>query len=70
MYPDVMRAARSLEESFTQKGLDEATARVRRALEAAARPLRLANVPGSGRSRAPCSAGWRPEAGTVVAVAV
>ncbi|MFF3897655.1 phosphotransferase family protein [Streptomyces sp. NPDC001812] len=46
VYPDVMRAARSLEESFTRKGLDEATARVRRALEAAARPLRLANVPG------------------------
>lgn len=46
VYPDVMRAARSLEESFTQKSLDEATAQVRRALEAAARPLRLANVPG------------------------
>lgn len=45
VYPDVMRAARSLEESFTQKRLDEATAEVRRALEAAAAPLRLANVP-------------------------
>ncbi|MET9911267.1 aminoglycoside phosphotransferase family protein [Streptomyces sp. NPDC006476] len=45
VYPDVMRAARSLEESFTQKRLDEATAEVRRALEAAAAPLRLASVP-------------------------
>ncbi|MER5216154.1 aminoglycoside phosphotransferase family protein [Streptomyces sp. NPDC002838] len=48
VYPDVMRAAQSLEESFTQKSLDEATAEVRRALEAAAEPLRLRNVPGEG----------------------
>ncbi|MET9832868.1 aminoglycoside phosphotransferase family protein [Streptomyces sp. NPDC006385] len=46
VYPDVMRAARSLEEPFTQKRLDEATAEVRRALEAAAEPLRLGSVPG------------------------
>ncbi|MFJ8107542.1 aminoglycoside phosphotransferase family protein [Streptomyces sp. NPDC096132] len=45
LYPDVMRAARSLEESFTQKSLDGATAEVRRALEAAAEPLRLRDVP-------------------------
>ncbi|MGF0175019.1 phosphotransferase [Streptomyces sp. Marseille-Q5077] len=45
VYPDVMRAARSLEEPFTQKRLDEATAEVLRALEAAAEPLRLGNVP-------------------------
>jgi hypothetical protein len=32
VYPDVMRAAKSLEESFDQKSLDEATASVRRAL--------------------------------------
>ncbi|MFG2023508.1 phosphotransferase family protein [Streptomyces sp. NPDC048825] len=44
VYPDVMRAAKSLEESFDQKSLDEATASVRRALEAAAKPLRLASV--------------------------
>ncbi|WP_436848039.1 phosphotransferase [Streptomyces collinus] len=46
VYPDVMRAARSLEESFDQKSLDEATARVERALEAGAEPLRLTHVPG------------------------
>ncbi|MFC9281332.1 aminoglycoside phosphotransferase family protein [Streptomyces collinus] len=46
VYPDVMRAAKSLEESFDQKSLDEATARVERALEAGAEPLRLAHVPG------------------------
>lgn len=46
VFPDVMRAARSLEESFSQKNLDEATAEVGRALEAAALPLRLRNVPG------------------------
>lgn len=45
VYPDVMRAARSLEEPFTQKRLDEATAEVLRAVEAAAEPLRLGNVP-------------------------
>ncbi|MEV6960962.1 aminoglycoside phosphotransferase family protein [Streptomyces sp. NPDC051207] len=46
VYPDVVRAARSLEESFTQKRLDDATAEVRRSLEAAAEPLRLPSVPG------------------------
>ncbi|MFJ5561084.1 phosphotransferase [Streptomyces sp. NPDC093250] len=46
VFPDVMRAARSLEESFSQKSLDEATAEVSRALEAAAIPLRLRSVPG------------------------
>ncbi|MFJ9816881.1 phosphotransferase [Streptomyces sp. NPDC101151] len=46
VYPDVMRAALSLDESFDQQSLDEATARVRRALEAAAAPLRLGHVPG------------------------
>ncbi|MFC5217928.1 phosphotransferase [Streptomyces coerulescens] len=45
VYPDVMRAARSLDESFTQKRLDEATAAVLRALEAAQEPLRLGRVP-------------------------
>ncbi|GAB2956989.1 hypothetical protein GCM10023080_015510 [Streptomyces pseudoechinosporeus] len=44
VYPDVMRAAKSLEESFDQKSLDEATASVHRALESAAKPLRLASV--------------------------
>ncbi|MDG9718692.1 aminoglycoside phosphotransferase family protein [Streptomyces sp. DH24] len=48
VYPDVIRAARSLEESFTQKRLDDATAEVRRSLEAAAEPLRLRSVPGEG----------------------
>ncbi|WP_327320782.1 aminoglycoside phosphotransferase family protein [Streptomyces sp. NBC_01235] len=45
VYPDVMRAARSLQESFTGKSLDEATVEVRRALVAAEEPLRLRNVP-------------------------
>ncbi|MER7179741.1 aminoglycoside phosphotransferase family protein [Streptomyces hyaluromycini] len=45
VYPDVMRAAKSLEESFDQKSLDEATAAVRRALEAGAEPLRLRTIP-------------------------
>ena len=48
VYPDVMRAARSLEEPFTQKRLDEATAEVRRALQAAAAPLQLRTVPSEG----------------------
>lgn len=48
VYPDVMRAARSLQEPFTQNRLDEATAEVRRALEAAAEPLRLGTVPSEG----------------------
>ncbi|MFE0255509.1 phosphotransferase family protein [Streptomyces sp. NPDC059010] len=45
VYPDVMRAARSLEGPITQKNLDAATAEVRRALEDAAEPLRLRNIP-------------------------
>lgn len=45
VYPDVMRAAQSLERSFTQKSLDEATVEVRRALTAAAEPLGLRRVP-------------------------
>ncbi|MDX3577200.1 MULTISPECIES: aminoglycoside phosphotransferase family protein [unclassified Streptomyces] len=45
VYPDVMRAARSLQESFTQKKLDEATTEVRRALLAAEKPLSLRDVP-------------------------
>ncbi|MEV5952673.1 aminoglycoside phosphotransferase family protein [Streptomyces sp. NPDC051987] len=45
VYPDVMRAAMSLDESFDQKGLDVATASVRRALEAAQAPLRLRQLP-------------------------
>lgn len=46
VFPDVMRAARALEDSLTQKSLDESTAQVRRALEAASVPLRLSGVPG------------------------
>ncbi|WP_369366065.1 phosphotransferase [Streptomyces sp. CG4] len=46
VFPDVMRAAQSLEESFDQRSLDEATARVHRAVLAAAEPLRLGRVPG------------------------
>jgi aminoglycoside phosphotransferase (APT) family kinase protein len=46
VYPDVMRAATSLDESFDQKGLDGATSAVRRALEAAQAPLRLRQLPG------------------------
>ncbi|MGW4822349.1 phosphotransferase [Streptomyces sp. NPDC004227] len=45
VYPDVMRAARALEDAPDQKSLDEATASVQRALEAAAEPLGLRNVP-------------------------
>ncbi|MFI2437215.1 aminoglycoside phosphotransferase family protein [Streptomyces sp. NPDC018693] len=45
VYPDVMRAARSLQDSFTQQRLDEATAEVGRALETAAEPLRLRGLP-------------------------
>ncbi|MET8248512.1 aminoglycoside phosphotransferase family protein [Streptomyces sp. NPDC005202] len=45
VYPDVMRAAKALEDSLDQKSLDEATAAVHRALETAAHPLRLRNVP-------------------------
>ncbi|MGA5287463.1 phosphotransferase [Streptomyces pseudogriseolus] len=46
VFPDVMRAARSLEQAYSQKNLDEATAEVDRALRAAARPLGLRSVPG------------------------
>jgi aminoglycoside phosphotransferase (APT) family kinase protein len=46
VYPDVIRAATSLEESFDQKGLDAATSAVRRALQAARDPLRLRLLPG------------------------
>ncbi|WP_371674487.1 aminoglycoside phosphotransferase family protein [Streptomyces sp. NBC_00289] len=46
LYPDVMRAARALAGSRDQKSLDEATTEVCRALETAAEPLRLRNVPG------------------------
>ncbi|MCD9880314.1 aminoglycoside phosphotransferase family protein [Streptomyces guryensis] len=45
VYPDVMRAAQSLERSFTQKSLDQATDEVCRALKEAAKPLRLRRVP-------------------------
>ncbi|MFJ4784228.1 phosphotransferase family protein [Streptomyces sp. NPDC088794] len=45
VYPDVMRAARSLEGPADQKRLDAATDSVRRALEASAEPLRLSNIP-------------------------
>ncbi|MEU0677324.1 phosphotransferase [Streptomyces sp. NPDC006172] len=45
VYPDVMRAARSLERSFTRESLEEATAEVHRAVVAAAGPLRLSRVP-------------------------
>ncbi|MGW0612633.1 phosphotransferase [Streptomyces sp. NPDC002788] len=51
VFPDVMRAARSLEESFTQTSLDEAAAEVRRALDTAAEPLRLVSVPREGEIR-------------------
>jgi aminoglycoside phosphotransferase (APT) family kinase protein len=47
VYPDVMRAARSLEAEGAddQKSLDAATAAVHRALRAAAEPLRLFRIP-------------------------
>ncbi|MEU9913694.1 aminoglycoside phosphotransferase family protein [Streptomyces sp. NPDC051001] len=45
VYPDVMRAAQSLHGSSDQKSLDEAKWEVRRALEAAAAPLGLSNIP-------------------------
>lgn len=47
VYPDVMRAAKSLGDAPDQKSLDEATDVVRRALEHAAGPLRLRGVPGA-----------------------
>ncbi|KND34216.1 phosphotransferase family protein [Streptomyces acidiscabies] len=46
LYPDVMRAARSLDSSFTQRDLDRATREVERAMRVAERPLRLRSVPG------------------------
>jgi len=46
LYPDVMRAARRLDKSFTQRDLDQATREVERALHAAERPLRLRALPG------------------------
>ncbi len=45
VYPDVMRAARSLDDRLDDRSLAEATATVHRALEAAAEPLGLARVP-------------------------
>ncbi|MFF3487597.1 phosphotransferase [Streptomyces sp. NPDC002701] len=45
VYPDVMRAAQSLEYSLDQNSLVQATASVTRALRAAADPLRLVRVP-------------------------
>ncbi|MER5183609.1 aminoglycoside phosphotransferase family protein [Streptomyces sp. NPDC002896] len=45
VYPDIMRAAKSLEDSCDQKNLDVASAAVRRALEAAAEPLGLRQLP-------------------------
>ncbi|WP_307835391.1 aminoglycoside phosphotransferase family protein [Streptomyces adelaidensis] len=45
VYPDVMRAAQSLDGSFEQHDLDRATESIRQALEAAERPLALADVP-------------------------
>lgn len=46
VYPDVMRAAVSLDEAFDQQGLDHATGQVCRALEAAQEPLNLRSLPG------------------------
>ncbi|WP_406493794.1 phosphotransferase family protein [Streptomyces sp. NBC_01604] len=46
LYPDVMRAAGSLEDRLDDTSLKEATASVHAALEAAAEPLGLARVPG------------------------
>ncbi|MGW6025068.1 phosphotransferase [Streptomyces sp. NPDC055214] len=45
VYPDVMRAAKSLGDAPDQKSLDDATCVVREALEAAAVPLQLPGVP-------------------------
>ncbi|MFJ3671954.1 phosphotransferase [Streptomyces sp. NPDC090106] len=75
VYPDVMRAAMSLEQSCDQKGLDEATAQVRSALEAAAEPLRLRDVPSEPEierillrwraSRQPSGTEWRTLSGRI-----
>ncbi|WP_328933111.1 MULTISPECIES: aminoglycoside phosphotransferase family protein [unclassified Streptomyces] len=74
VYPDVMRAAKSLEEKFDQGRLREATASVRAALESAARPLRLRTVPDDAEiervlyrwqdSRRHTASGGRPVVGT------
>ncbi|MEU6228724.1 aminoglycoside phosphotransferase family protein [Streptomyces sp. NPDC047042] len=45
VFPDVMRAARSLEKTFDQESLAEATSAVSAALKEAAEPLGLADVP-------------------------
>lgn len=45
VYPDVMRAASSLSDSYDQRDLDEAARTVHRALLAAEEPLRLKSVP-------------------------
>jgi aminoglycoside phosphotransferase (APT) family kinase protein len=45
VYPDVMRAATGLGDSFDQRDLDAATEAVHHALEAAEEPLRLKSVP-------------------------
>ncbi|OIJ64843.1 phosphotransferase enzyme family protein [Streptomyces mangrovisoli] len=45
VYPDIMRAARTLEAKSDRKSLDDATAAVRRALRVAAEPLRLGRLP-------------------------
>ncbi|WP_328682138.1 aminoglycoside phosphotransferase family protein [Streptomyces sp. NBC_01261] len=45
VYPDIMRAARSLTEKFDQESLDRATRAVRKALKAAAVSLWLPRVP-------------------------
>ncbi|WP_055526764.1 phosphotransferase family protein [Streptomyces graminilatus] len=45
VFPDVIRAAKVLEAACDQRSLDVATASVRRALEAAEKPLKLRNVP-------------------------
>ncbi|MFG2351887.1 phosphotransferase family protein [Streptomyces phaeochromogenes] len=45
VYPDVMRAATGLGDSFDQRDLDAATAAVHHALKAAEEPLRLKSVP-------------------------
>jgi aminoglycoside phosphotransferase (APT) family kinase protein len=45
VYPDVMRAATGLGDSFDQRDLDAATEAVHKALVAAEEPLRLKNVP-------------------------
>ncbi|MEU5000606.1 aminoglycoside phosphotransferase family protein [Streptomyces sp. NPDC021622] len=45
VYPDVIRAAKSLENAPGQRGVDEAGLAVREALEVAAAPLQLTRVP-------------------------